>query len=195
MRIRGRGLATLVAGFVLVLSAPGAAFADEPGESDQAKVLVLQAIALLVNTPDEVMAIDERIADSLAAPDTEGVDLGLVEQAAAALAGGDLRRTRDLLQSSIGAGPYVGTGVPEPIREGSGQPGAPAYAVGAQTGTVVVLDPYEPGSGPDRGELILLLLSAAAIVAGALLSWRARPADTVRQLRRAAASNGASREA
>jgi hypothetical protein len=32
------------------------AVADEPGESDEARVLVLQAIALVVNTPDDMMA-------------------------------------------------------------------------------------------------------------------------------------------
>jgi hypothetical protein len=50
------------------------AVADEPGESDEARVLVLQAIALVVNTPDDMMAIDERITDALEAPKPEGVD-------------------------------------------------------------------------------------------------------------------------
>jgi len=181
----GRRFATFLAGVILAFVAPaGVAFADEPGESDEAKVLVLQAIALVVNTPDEDMAIDERIHDALEAPKQEGVDLDLLEQAASALDEGELGEVRDLLQTAIGAGPYLGTGVPEPIREGSGAPGAPAYAVGAQTGTAVVLDAYEPGAGLNGGEWILLALSVVALVGGLALSWRLRPADTVRQLRR-----------
>lgn len=181
-----RTLAILVASLALAAGVPTLAHADETGESDQAKVLVLQAIAMLVNKPDDVMAVEERIGDALEAPHTEGVDMAMVEQAAAALENADLRRTRGLLQSSIGAGPYLGTGVPSPILQTSGEPGAPAHAIGAETGTAVVLDPYQPDRGPDRGEIVLLVISIVAIVGGLLLAWRARPADSVRQLRRTA---------
>lgn len=192
MGVLRRGLLALGAALVMVVVAPGVAVADEPGESDEAKVLVLQAIALVVNTPDDMMAIEERIHDALEAPDKAGVDLTLVEQAAAALDGDDMTKTRELLQSAIGAGPYVGTGVPEPVREASGEPGRPAFASGAQTGTTVVLDSFEPSNRPDGGDIVLLVLSGAAILLGAFLSWRLRPADTVRQLRRAAASRAVS---
>jgi hypothetical protein len=181
-----RTWAVLMAALALAVGVPALAHADETGESDQAKVLVLQAIAMLVNEPDDVMAVEERIGDALEAPDTEGVDLAMVEQAAAALEDSDLRRTRDLLQSSIGAGPYLGTGVPPSIRQTSGEPGAPAYAVGTETGTAVVLDPYRPDRGLNGGETALLIISIAAIAGGVVLAWRVRPADTVRQLRRTA---------
>jgi len=182
-----RALAALTAALALTFLAPAAAYADEPGESDEAKALVLQAIALMVNTPDDMMAIEERVGDALEASDKEGVDLDMVQQAADALDTGDMRRARDLLQSAIGAGPYVGTGVPEPVREGSGQPGIPAFAVAGESGTTVVLDAYQPDGGLDRGEVVLLVLSVVVLLGGVLLSWRLRPADTVRQLRRAAA--------
>jgi hypothetical protein len=187
MSLMARICVAIGAAVALTLLTPGAVHADEPGESDEAKVLVLQAIALIVNTPDDMMAIEERIGDALEAPHVEGVDLDMVEQAAAALDAGDHGQARDLLQSAIGAGPYVGTGVPGAIREASGEPGAPAYAVGAQAGTAVVLDAYQPEGGLDRGEVVLLVLSVSVLLGGALLSWRLRPADTVRQLRRAAA--------
>ena len=184
MRVLMR-LVTAAAALTLAVWVPTVARADEPGESDQAKVLVLQAIALIVNTPGDAMAIDERIGDAVEAPHTEGVDMDLVRQAADAANGGDLRRARELLQSAIGAGPFVGTGVPEPIRDSSGEPGRPAYAVGGEAGTAVVLDEFRPGRGLDGGETVLLILSVAAVAGGLLLAWRLRPADTVRRLRRA----------
>ena len=118
---------------VVVHAAP--AMADEPGESDESRVLVQQAIALIVNVPDDAMAIGERIDDALEAPDTEGTDLAYVEKAKAALSDGDLEQTRDLLQTSIGAGPYVDQGVPPGIGQTSGEPGDPGFAVGGECWT------------------------------------------------------------
>lgn len=168
------------------IAAPAAA--DEPGESDESRVLVQQAIALIVNTPDDHMAIAERIDDALEAPHAEGVDLATVEKAKDALAAGDLALTRSLLQTAIGAGPYVGEGVPPKVGETSGEPGKPA--VGAETGTSVVLDEFDPAGDLDGGDLTLLGLSVLAIVAGLLLVWRFRPEDTVRQLRRRSRAEG-----
>jgi len=186
-----RAVVALVAALALAFLAPAAVYADEPGESDEAKVLVLQAIALLVNTPDDMMAIEERVGDALEAPHKEGVDLAMVQQAADALGADDMDRAKELLQSAIGAGPYVGTGVPEPVREASGEPGRPAFAVAGESGTTVVLDAYDPDRGLDRGEVVLLVLSVVVLLGGVLLSWRLRPADTVRQLRRTAVSKEA----
>ena len=169
---------------MVVHAAP--AVADEPGESDQSRVLVQQAIALIVNVPDDAMAIGERIDDALEAPDTEGTDLAYVEQAKAALSDGDLEQTRDLLQTAIGAGPYVDDGVPPEIGETSGEPGEPAFAVGGETGTTVVLDELDPGADIDGGDGVLLALSVLVLAAGLLLAWRFRPEDTVRQMRRRA---------
>jgi hypothetical protein len=183
-------LAAAVAAVLALWAAPAAA--DEPGESDEARVLVLQAIALIVNTPDDMHMIEERTNDALEAPHTEGVDMGSVEQAAAALEEGDLQRTRELLQTAIGAGPFVGSGEPKSIGETSGEPGMPA--AGAEAGTTVVLDEYTPDSGLNGGEVVMLVLSVAVIAAGAWMAWRFRPPETVHQLRRAAPS-GASKEA
>lgn len=185
--IGGRLLATFAACVVALF--PAVAWADDPGHDGQdAKDLVLQAIALIVNTPDDHEAIEHRIEEALEASDHEDVDLEHVTHAAEALEKDDLRATRDFLQSAIGAGPFVGTGEPKPIREGTGEPGHPAYAVGGESGTVVVLDEYRPDRGLDAGNLVLVLLSAAAVIGGGLLAWWFRPADTVRPLRRSGES-------
>jgi hypothetical protein len=178
-----------VAAFALVMASAGASAAHDD-EHDEARVVVLQAIALIVNTPGDIHEIEERIEAVFEAADTEGVDLDLVEQAAAALEAADLQRTREQLQTSIGAGPFVGTGAPEPVREASGEPGRPAYAVGAEAGTTVVLDEYRADTELDKGDIALIVISAAVVIVGALLVWRYRPPNTVRQLRRADTPKG-----
>ncbi len=74
--------------------------------------------------------------------------------------------------------------MPEEIGESSGEPGQTILAAGAETGTTVVLDEYQPESAVGGGELALLALSAAAVLAGAALAWWLRPLATLRQLRR-----------
>jgi hypothetical protein len=181
----GRAVVTTAAIAVLALSARPAA-ADEPGESDEARVLVLQAIALIVNTPDEMHEIEERVEHAMEASHKEGVDLERVEQAMAALEDGDLQGTRELLQTAIGAGPFVGPGVPEPVGETSGEPGRPAFPVGAEAGTTVVLDEYRPDTGLDGGDVVVFAVAVATMAAGALMAWWFRPPASVRQLKRAA---------
>jgi hypothetical protein len=65
-------LAVAVAAMFVLWAGPAAA---HEGESDEARVLVLQAIALIVNTPDDMHMIEERINDALEAPHKEGVDM------------------------------------------------------------------------------------------------------------------------
>lgn len=162
---------------------PAAAHGDE---EDAARDLVLRAIALIVNTPDDVHEIEEHAERALDSEEQEGVDIGLVEEAVAALDDGDLEGARESLQAAIGAGPAVGTGVPEEIGESSGEPGQPVLAAGAETGTTVVLDEYQPDSAIGGGEVAMLVLSGAAVLAGAALAWWLRPLATLRQLRRSA---------
>lgn len=183
-------IASAVCG-VLVASVPlSAASAHGDNESDESKVLVQQAIALIVNTPDDEMSIEERITDALEAPHTEGTDIAMVRQAMAAFDSGDMDRARTLLQTSIGAGPYLGEGLPPEVGETTGEPGQPLYAVGEATGTTIVLDELDPGRDFDAGDVVLLLLSGLSIVVGLGLAWRYRPKDTVRQLRRTLRAGG-----
>ncbi len=79
-------------------------------------MLVRQAIALIVNTPDNTMSIQDKIDDALKVEKKEGVDLALVQQAKQALAAGDLHQTRTLLARSIGAQPHLSGGTVPPIR-------------------------------------------------------------------------------
>jgi hypothetical protein len=193
---------------VLAMANAAAAAANGDDETDEAKVLVQQAIALIVNDPHDKHAIEDRIEHAREAPHHEGVDLDLVDEAAAVFRDGDHDGARELLQASIGAGPVSGDTAPmpireahgepgqpiretngepgQPVRETNGEPGQPVLAVGVETGTTVILDEYHPATTLGGGEVVLLVLAAAGIALGVLLAWRFRPLDTVRQLRRAA---------
>lgn len=199
MYMFGRGLLTVVAAAaasLLMLSAPAAAHPEQ--EVEEAKVLVQQAIALIVNAPDDRAEIETHIHFALEAPDQTGVDMDLLEQAAAAFEEPDLARTRELLQASIGARPVTDDRPPRTIREtpedpaqevsGQDDTAQPGFAVGAETGTTVMLDPYHPSASVTGEGAALLALSVIAILAGGFLAWRGRPQDSVRQLRRATAS-------
>lgn len=210
MDVRGRrGLVSLAAATVavLALAAPAAGHPQEEA-NDPARALVQQAIALIVNAPDDVAAIEEHIHRAQEAPDQEGVDPELLEQAEAALTGGDLSRTKDLLLDSIGARPASGADPPAPIREtppeaaqeedgheaaegpAGGEPASPGFAVGAEPGTTVLLEAYEPSARFDGEGITLLALSVLVVAAGAFLSWRGGPLYGVRQPRRGGAKEG-----
>jgi hypothetical protein len=164
-----------------VATASPAAWADEE-ESDEAAVLVQQAVALLANenSPEVVL---ERIEDAAEAPITEGVDLEQVEEAAALVEplveqGEDRfppaveEQVRGVLEASIGTPEE-----PEPVDR----------TTGTETGTTVVLEEHRPARGvSDGGDAVLLALSAAALGGGLLLARRLRPHHSLRELRRPA---------
>lgn len=163
---------------VVALGGP-AAWADEV-ESDEAAVLVQQAVALLANenSPEVVL---ERVEDAVEAPMTEGVDLESVERAAG------------LLEPVVarGAGsvpPDAAAQVRALLEESIETPAEPApvdMTTGTETGTSVVLDEYRPAWGvSDGGDATLLALAAAAVGAGLLLARRLRPHHSLRELRR-----------
>jgi len=67
---------------VLILGlVPGNASAHGGDDSNQSLVLVRQAIALIVNTPDDTATIADKVKDALNAEDKSNVDLSLVQQA------------------------------------------------------------------------------------------------------------------
>ena len=148
--------------------------ADEPGESDEASMLVRQGIALIVNTPDDMEAIEDKIKDAQEVKNQDGVKLELVEQAGEVLEQGDMHRVRSLLEQSIGARPHLGGSDVPPIRETSSL-GSGALATGEQTGTNVAIDPLEPARGLDGGAWAMLAASLVLVLLGAWLALRWRP--------------------
>lgn len=152
---------------VLVLGPATPAVAHGGGDSDQSRVLVLDALAYLANKPTGYMDdVNDKVGDALDAPDKSGVDLTRVAAAKQALAAGDMAdmtRVRALLQAAV---------LP---------PTAPA--VGQDTGTTVVADPM-PGRTAWTGlNITLITLSGAALLIGLGLARRWRPARPLRVLR------------
>ncbi|MFE1788722.1 hypothetical protein ACFW7J_10055 [Streptomyces sp. NPDC059525] len=170
------GLAGLAVA-LLFLMLPGIARADME-ESDEAPVLVEQAIALIANDAGQAR-VAERIDDALKAPHKEGVDLGLVGRALAVgeRPGQDaaaLTEARELLVGSLGG---KLPSAPEPGR----------FATGTETGTSVVLDEFRPARGiADAGDANLLVLALALVAVGLWLSVRLRPPHSIRELERRA---------
>lgn len=174
----GRAVVGIVAGLLVSLVMAMPASASEEEESDLSIDLVQQAISLIANDggADRVL---EKMEDALAAPDPAGVDLALVEQAVTLVEDAGpgasqaeaLQAARQLL---LEAAPALAE--PPPVR----------MVGGLETGTTVVLDPFQPARGiSDGGDAVLASLSALAIALGLWLARRLRPHHTLRQLRHA----------
>lgn len=189
MESRTRSFVIRLLGLIVVVSlagliVPSAAFAHGEGESDQSLVLVRQAIALMVNTPGDQMAIEDKLNDCLEAPDKEGVNIATVRQAMSMMqtgggmgsdgmmTSGDMMQVRTLLEKSIGARPIMGS--EDPVQIGD----VPPPLTGEDTGTLVVLDPL-PGRHDLTGVAWIALAAAGLVVlAGVGLSLRLRPRPT-----------------
>ena len=177
----------LAALFVIVLASPAGAHEDE--ESTTASVLVRQGIALIVNTPDGTMAIEDKITDALESRDTDGVNVALVRQAATELEEGNLHRVRALLEVSIGARPHMSGLDVQPVGEtagpvaGSDVETAVRLATGEASGTNVVIDPLSARRQFDAGTWLALASMVALAAAGVGLAIRFRPPVSIRGLR------------
>lgn len=165
-----RSAALLVAGLLSIGSVLFAAPAGAHGEegSVEGYTLVQQALGHLAHdSSDEgAMLAMEKIDDVLAAEDQDGVDVAQVDQARAALMTGDVPAGQALLQSSI----------TEALAELT-------PAVGEETGTTVVLEELPGRADLSENDFLFLAVSVLLLVVGALMAWRFRPADTVRELR------------
>jgi hypothetical protein len=160
-------VAALTAG--LLALTPAAAWAHGEGESNMAFDLVRQAIALIVNTPDDTMAIEDKVDDALHAEDKSDVKMPPVERAMEVLDGGDLDQTRLLLEVAIGA--RAGTNSSEPVRLGTAPP-----VTGEQTGTLAATDPMPGRGGLNGGDWVLLVASVFVGLVGAAAAFWLRPA-------------------
>lgn len=139
--------------------------ADEHGgDSAEARVLVLNALAYLADRPagfEEV--VEDKIGDALEAPDTEGVDLEKVEAAHEEFEHGDLDATRTLLQDSL-----------EPMM---------GPVVGNDPGTTIMLDPEKGQTDWGGGGAVIAGLSILLVVIGVVLAVATRPRDSIRALK------------
>lgn len=159
-------LAALLIGVWLTMTAAAPAMAHGGEDSDQASVLVLQAIGILTNKPGAMDDITDKVNDALNAPDKQGVDTAQVQAAKDALDKGDMDQVKALLTKALGANPPM-TG-----------------AVGEETGTTVVHDALNPRGHLAGGDWVLLAISVVVLLLGGWLSLRYRPAEGVRALRR-----------
>lgn len=175
---------SLLLAAAMTLATGGAAGAHEGEEEIAAIDSVRQAIAYIVNTPDDMDVIVDKVADATEAEDQEGVDVALVEQARAALERDDMVDARVFLLRAIGARlDLSGTDV-HPILQVPADSTTLELATGEQTGTIAAVDPLS-GRGDVTGtDLVLLGIAVVLAAAGAFLALRWRPADTVRRLRR-----------
>jgi hypothetical protein len=159
-------LAALLVGVWLTTLAAAPALAHGEGESDQASVLVLQAIGFIANKPGDMDDISDKVDDALNAPDKEGVDLTQVQSAKDALDNNNMDQARTLLQQSL-------------------QSGAPMQgAKGEETGTTTVHNSLNTRGRLAGADWVLLALSVLVVALGAWLAVRFRPPQSVRALRR-----------
>ena len=158
-------LAVLLVGLWLTMTASSPAMAHGGKDSDQALVLVLQAIGYIVNKPGGMDDITDKVNDALDAPKKEGVDMAQVQAAKEALDKGDMDQARTLLQQSLKSAPMEA-------------------ATGEDTGTTVVHDGLSTQGKLAGGDWVLLVLSVLALVLGVWLALRYRPAESVGALRR-----------
>lgn len=181
-----RGLAGLMLAMVTV-PAFGAAVASAHGDEEPvpARESVLQAIAYLVNTPQDTEMITDKITDARESTDQAGVDSGALAHAQEAVKAGNLMQARVLLEKSVGAKvDLTGLQVRHVLQVPPGLPDV-TLATGADTGTVVVTDEM-PGRGPLTGtDAAGITLALAFGGVGIVLAARTRPAHSMRTLRAA----------
>ena len=160
---------------VTVLGGVRPSAADEPGESTVASELVRQAIALIVSTPGDMEAIEEKVGDALEVDDQKGVDISLVRRAGEEVDAGNMHEARSLLERSIGARPHLGASDVAPIGEVS----ADDLARGAEAGEAPILDPLDTGD-VDGGDTAAIAVGVALLLAGGFLGLRWRPSRVKR---------------
>lgn len=168
------------------LSLPQVAFAHGDEEAVPARQSVLEAIAYVVNTPDNMDMITDKLKDAQDSQDKAGVDIAEVKQAVTALSAGNMPQVRALLEQSIGAKvDLTGLNVRHVLQVPAGLASV-SLATGQQAGTQVVTDEM-PGRGSlTGGDTTLLVIAALAAAGGALLSTKFRPEHSIHDLRRRA---------
>jgi hypothetical protein len=163
----------MVTVLILLIGSVGTARAHEGEEGTEASLFVQQAIALIVNTPDDLDAIGDKINDAIEAPDQHGVDVSLVEQARTALEAEDIRLARSLLEQSIGARSQLDSSDPPGIDEHLEEAGE---TEGEESPLEPFLDPLDTGRDLGGGDWFVIGFAAALVLAGAVITTRLRQA-------------------
>jgi hypothetical protein len=165
---RGRGLlrqslvAFVIGCFAVLSAAP--AFAHGGGDSNQSRILVLDALSYLANqTPHYADEAMDKVKDALMAKDQSGVDMGPLTMAKQAMDAGQMMQARDLLQRSLQ--PMMG------------------QVMGDESGTTMMLDPLKVSANGGGSRGLLVGASALAVLAGLLLASLWRPPESLLKLR------------
>lgn len=166
--LHGGGAVSALA-FLVMFALALPASADGEGETTEGYLLVQQALGHLAHdTSHEGMTLAmEKIEDALATEDQQGVDVATLEQAKTALEAEQIDTARTLLQASI---TQALSGLPP--------------ATGEETGTTVIEPALDTRDGMSGTDWSFIGISMLALLAGVLLAFRFRPADTVGELRR-----------
>jgi hypothetical protein len=163
-------VAFVIGCFTLLATAP--AFAHGGGDSNQSRILVLDALSYLANQPPHYAdAAMDKVKDALMAKDQSGVSMGPLTLAKQAMDAGQMMQARALLQQSI----------QHMMGQGMGQ--EMVQVMGDEPGTTMMLDPLKGSTigGGSRG--LLVGASALAVLAGLVLASLWRPQESLRKLR------------
>ncbi|MCY0906411.1 hypothetical protein OS914_16180 [Arthrobacter sp. H14-L1] len=131
--------------------------------------MVQQALSYLVNDSSQAGTTQAlaKVDEALAAKDQDGVAVADVEQAKTDLMNGDTKSGRALLQGSIA----------EAVA-------ALKPAVGEETGTTIMVAPFESRGSLTVTDWVFLVLSVLIAIGGTILAVRFRPPEGMRDLRR-----------
>jgi len=167
-RLRRSGVVAAVA-LVFAFALVPPANADGGDETTVGYLLVQQALGHLAHdaSHDGIALAMEKVDDALETDDQDGVDVAAVEQAKAALEADQVDTARTLLQGSI----------QQALSE------LPP-ATGEETGTTVIVPALPGRDGLGGRDWSFIAASVICLLAGAMMAYRFRPADTVGQLRR-----------
>lgn len=194
-RPRHRIFVAIIVVITVVLSWASLASAHEGESTDKAADLVRQAIAVLVNEPDNTDSATDKLNDASTAADQTGVDAKQLAAAKDALASGDLHRARALAELSIGAQPHIAVADVPPIGEttpttestagpmpGAGMPttqvasGSPMpMATGSDPGVAAFADPLSVRPALSGRDWAVIAVSIGLGLAGVFLALRFRP--------------------
>jgi hypothetical protein len=191
---RRTGLARTTAALIFTVSSvlflPQAALAHGDEGMVPARDSVLQAIAYLVNTPDDMDMITDKIKDAQESTDQKGVDVSQLDGAMSAVEAGKMTDARVRLEQAVGAKVDLSGTHVEPVLQVPPGLTSVTLATGEQPGTTVVTDELPGRSGGlTASDWVLIAIAVLVVAGGMLLSVRFKPEHSIHALRRQAAGS------